>query len=263
MVAAMIPHDDARRSKRRADFGFKTVSESEKPGLVRALFDNVAARYDLMNDLLSAGVHRLWKDALVDLLEPRPGLAYLDVAGGTGDIARRIAERLSRTETPSSILVLDSSSRMIEEGRSRALDRGLLHGLRWVLGEAERLPLAERSIDAYTVAFGVRNLTRIDEALAETYRVLKPGGRFLCLEFCPAVHPALAPLYEAYSFRLVPLLGALVQHDRASYEYLVESIRRFPPPQRFAAMIEAAGLSRVRVRKLSGGIAALHSAWRL
>lgn len=249
--------------EQQADFGFRRVPESDKLGLVRTLFDSVAGRYDLMNDLMSGGIHRLWKDAMVDWLAPCPGRTYLDVAGGTGDIVMRIHERVRTDPAETPILVLDASPAMIEQGRGRALDAGIVEGIRWACGDAEQLPLAERSVDAYTIAFGIRNLTHIETALGEARRVLKPGGRFLCLEFSPEVHPALAPLYEAYSFRIVPLLGALVQRDRESYEYLVESIRRFPAPERFAAMIEAAGLANVKLRRLTGGIAALHSAWRI
>lgn len=259
----MTPEAERKSAEPQADFGFRRVPKDAKPRLVRALFDAVAPRYDLMNDLMSAGVHRLWKDALVDWLAPRPGRTYLDVAGGTGDVALRIHERVRDAAQQTPILVLDLSSEMIERGRARALDAGIVSAVRWVCGEAERLPFGDGAVDACTIAFGIRNVTRIEAALAEARRVLKPGGRFLCLEFCPAVHPALAPFYEAYSFRIVPFLGALVQRDREAYEYLVESIRRFPVPERFAAMIEAAGLSNVKLRRLTGGIAALHSAWRI
>jgi demethylmenaquinone methyltransferase/2-methoxy-6-polyprenyl-1,4-benzoquinol methylase len=249
------PHDTA--------FGFRRVAAEEKPGLVRAVFDSVAARYDLMNDLMSFGVHRLWKAAMVDWLAPRPGQTVLDVAGGTGDIALRVLERAKAAGGRAFVMVLDLSPAMLRTGRDRAIDRGRLDGLAWVAGDAEELPLPERAVDAYTIAFGLRNVTRIDRALAEARRVLKPGGRFLCLEFSHVDPRPLAALYDLYSFRAIPAMGAIVTGDRDAYRYLVESIRQFPRQAELARMIEAAGLERVRVRKLSGGIAALHSAWRI
>lgn len=249
--------------KRKVDFGFKHVLEGEKPSLVRSLFDGVAQRYDLMNDLMSAGVHRLWKSIMVDRLAPRPGITLVDVAGGTGDIAFRVFDRIGRRAELGRLLVCDASREMIEVGRDRAWNRGILEGIEWIAADAEALPLADRAADAYTIAFGIRNVTHIERALAEARRVLMPGGRFLCLEFSPSVHPAIARAYEAYSFGVVPLLGELVQRDRASYEYLVESIRRFPKPESFAAMVTEAGLARVKVQPLTGGIAVLFSAWRI
>ena len=241
-------------------FGARTVAVGEKAGLVREVFDRVAGRYDLMNDLMSLGIHRLWKDALVDWLRPRPGMRVLDLAGGTGDIALRIAER---TRGEARVVVCDANPAMLAIGRDRAIDRGHLGDIAWLAGDAERLPLAEQCVDAVTIAFGIRNVTRIERALAEARRVLVPGGRFLCLEFSHIAVAGLDRLYEAYAERVLPALGAAVAGDRAAYEYLVESIRRFPDQARFAAMIAAAGLGEVRVRNLSGGIAALHSAWRL
>ena len=250
------------QARKPTDFGFRVVPESEKPALVRALFDGVAGRYDLMNDLMSGGIHRLWKNAMIDWLAPRPGLELIDLAGGTGDIAFRILDRIGAAG-PGRITVCDLSLEMIEIGRTRAWDRGIVTGIDWICGDAENLPLRDGSADAITMAFGIRNVTHIDRTLSEARRILKPGGRFLCLEFCPEVHPLLAPLYERYSFRVLPWLGAMVQRDRESYEYLAESIRRFPEPDRFAAIIADAGLSQVKIRRLSGGIAALHSAWRI
>jgi demethylmenaquinone methyltransferase/2-methoxy-6-polyprenyl-1,4-benzoquinol methylase len=244
------------------DFGYRRVLESEKPSLVRDLFDNVARRYDLMNDLMSGGVHRLWKGAMIDWLAPRRGLHLVDLAGGTGDIAFRVLDRVGGPGH-GRVTVCDLSAEMVTVGRTRAWDRGLVKGLDWVCGDAECLPLAKSSADAVTIAFGIRNVTHIDAVLAEARRVLKPGGRFMCLEFCPEVDPMLAPLYERYSFTVLPWLGGLVQGDRDAYAYLAESIRRFPTPAHFAALIEAAGLDLVKVRRLSGGVAALHSAWRL
>ena len=247
------------------DFGSRRVSEAEKAPLIRALFDSVAPRYDLMNDLMSGGIHRSWKAEMVAWLKPRPGQVLLDVAGGTGDIALRALPRLAAAQTAPvrSIVVCDASEGMLEVGRARALDQGILAGIEWVCADAERLPLADQSIDLYTIAFGLRNVTRIDAVLAEARRALKPGGRFLCLEFTPEIAPLLQPLYDLYSFHIVPLLGRIVTGDREAYAYLVESIRRFPRQNELRDMIARAGLDQVRFRNLTGGVAALHSAWRL
>jgi len=246
-----------------ADFGFRAVPKGEKAGLVRGVFDSVAERYDIMNDLLSGGVHRLWKAVLIDWLDPRPPMRLLDVAGGTGDIAFRFLQRTGGAAAGAQATVCDINARMISVGRDRAYDRALTEGIDWICGDAEALPIADASVDAYTIAFGIRNVTNIAGALAEARRVLKPGGRFLCLEFSRVLVPGLDRLYEAYSFTVLPRLGQLVAGDGAAYRYLAESIRRFPDQQRFAAMIEQAGLGQVKVRNLSGGIAALHSAWRI
>jgi len=247
------------------DFGARRVPEEDKAPLMRALFDSVAPRYDLMNDLMSGGVHRSWKSEMVAWLKPRPGQVLLDVAGGTGDIAFRAFPRLAAAQTAPvpSIVVCDASEGMLEVGRARALDQGILTGIEWVCADAERLPVANQKIDLYTIAFGLRNVTRIDAALAEARRVLKPGGRFLCLEFASEIVPLLQPLYDLYSFHIVPLLGRIVTGDREAYAYLVESIRRFPRQNELCDMIARAGLDQVRFRNLTGGVAALHSAWRL
>ena len=255
------PHHPPEPNPSAADgethFGFRTVRASEKSSLVGAVFDSVAPRYDLMNDLMSGGVHRLWKSAMIDWLNPRPDMLLLDVAGGTGDIAFRF-----RTRGGGAAIVTDINREMLAVGRDRAIDRGLLGGIEWLCGDAERLPIADASVDAYTIAFGIRNVTRIDAALAEARRVLKPGGRFLCLEFSRVSLPVLDRLYEVYSFRMLPVMGRLVAGDAEAYRYLAESIRRFPAQERFAGMIRQAGLDLVSWRNLSGGIAALHSAWR-
>jgi demethylmenaquinone methyltransferase/2-methoxy-6-polyprenyl-1,4-benzoquinol methylase len=240
-------------------FGFRRVAAADKGSLVRRVFDSVAPRYDLMNDLMSGGVHRLWKAALIDWLAPHGDLALIDVAGGTGDVALRVLERAPRAL----VTVLDANERMLSVGRDRAIDRGVVAGLDYVTGDAEALPVAARRFDAYTIAFGLRNVTRIDAALAEARRVLKPGGRFLCLEFSRVVLPGLAALYDAFSFRVLPEIGARVARDRAAYQYLVESIRRFPPQDELAGLMRAAGFEQVRYRNLSGGIAAIHSGWRV
>jgi demethylmenaquinone methyltransferase/2-methoxy-6-polyprenyl-1,4-benzoquinol methylase len=243
------------------DFGFRRVPEERKAPLVRAVFDSVAPRYDLMNDLMSGGIHRWWKAEMVRWLGPRPGQLLIDVAGGTGDIARRALPRLDPDR--GGCVVCDANQEMLEIGRAGALDAGILAGIVWLAGDAEALPFPDRTFDLYAIAFGLRNVTHLARALAEARRVLKPGGRFLCLEFTPAVTPLLQPLYDLYSFHVLPALGQIVTGDRDAYAYLVESIRRFPPQSALAEMIAAAGLDRVRFRSLTGGIAALHSAWRL
>ena len=245
-----------------ASFGFRDVPENEKEGLVREVFSSVAHNYDLMNDLMSAGVHRLWKDAMVEWLNPRGGWKVLDVAGGTGDIAFRIAEFARMRGGEAAITVCDINAEMLAEGRARAEERGE-KGIEWVCGDAEALPVPDSSMDAYTIAFGIRNVTHIERALTEARRVLKPGGRFLCLEFSRVEVPGLDALYDRYSFSVLPKLGEWVAKDAESYRYLAESIRRFPPQAKFAKMIAAAGLSNVKVRNLTGGIAAMHSAWRI
>jgi demethylmenaquinone methyltransferase/2-methoxy-6-polyprenyl-1,4-benzoquinol methylase len=245
-----------------ASFGFRDVPEAEKEGLVREVFSSVAARYDLMNDLMSGGIHRIWKDAMVEWLNPQPGWRVLDVAGGTGDIAFRIAEMARARGGAAEITVCDINEKMIGEGVRRARDKGET-AIAWTVGDAEHLPAPDAHFDAYTIAFGIRNVTHIDAALREARRVLKPGGRFLCLEFSKVEAPGLDALYDAYSFKLLPKIGGWVAKDEESYRYLAESIRRFPPQAEFARMIADAGLERVRLRNLSGGIAAMHSAWRI
>jgi demethylmenaquinone methyltransferase/2-methoxy-6-polyprenyl-1,4-benzoquinol methylase len=247
------------------DFGARRVPEEEKAPLVRAVFDSVAPRYDLMNDLMSGGIHRLWKAQMLAWLKPRPGQVLLDAAGGTGDVALRALPRLAVAKAAPfpSIVVCDTSEGMLEIGRARALDEGILEGIEWVCADAERLPVADRSVDLYAIAFGLRNVTKIDAALAEARRALKPGGRFVCLEFTPEVTPLLQPLYDLYSLHIVPRLGRMVTGNWEAYAYLVESIRRFPRQGELCEMIARARLDRVMFRNLTGGIAALHSAWRL
>jgi demethylmenaquinone methyltransferase / 2-methoxy-6-polyprenyl-1,4-benzoquinol methylase len=256
----MLQHMVRSETSGEADFGYRRVRAEDKSRLVRQLFDSVSARYDLMNDLMSGGIHRLWKADLIARLNPRPGQLLLDVAGGTGDVAQRF---LDRAGPGARVIVCDLTPAMLQEGRDRAIDRGRLSGLEWVCGAAERLPVADGAVDAYTIAFGLRNVTDVAAALAEARRVLKPGGRFLCLEFGQVEVPLLRQAYDLYSFAVLPRLGRVVARDRDAYQYLVESIRRFPPQRELSRLITEAGLEQVTFRNLSGGIAALHSAWRL
>ena len=244
-------------------FGFRRVGESEKQGLVNEVFAKAARRYDQMNDLMSLGLHRLWKDDFITMLAPprqTTPFHVLDVAGGTGDIAFRIA-RAGGTGTH--VTVADISPEMVAEGRKRAAAEGLLGSCDFTVGNAEALAFPDKSFEAYTIAFGIRNVTHIDRALREAYRVLKPGGRFLCLEFSQVDVPFLDKFYDAYSFTVIPAVGKVVTGDGQPYRYLVESIRTFPSREKFKAMIETAGLARVSNRSLTGGVAAIHSGWRI
>jgi demethylmenaquinone methyltransferase/2-methoxy-6-polyprenyl-1,4-benzoquinol methylase len=250
-------------SPRNTHFGFRTVGLDDKQAMVDEVFDKVAPRYDLMNDLMSGGVHRVWKDILATAVNPprneRP-FAVLDVAGGTGDVAFRIAEAGG---TGTRVTVCDINEDMLGVGRERARQRGLDDSVIFMTGNAESLPFPDRSFDACSIAFGIRNVPRIDVALAEFHRVLRHGGRFLCLEFSTVDVPWLDALYDFCSFNVIPALGRTVAGDAGAYRYLVESIRRFPKPKAFADMISAAGFRRVSFRMLTGGVVALHSGWRL
>ena len=247
------------RPERKVDFGYASIPEAEKTGRVRDVFERVAGRYDLMNDLMSLGVQRLWKRELVAALAPRAGETLLDLAGGTGDVAFRALARAPDLR----VILADLTPAMLAVGRDRAVDRGLVSGIHWLCANAEALPLPNRAVSACTIAFGLRNVTRREAALAEIRRVLKPGGRFLCLEFSRVAVPLLGQIYDRYSFTVVPAIGRLVARDRDAYRYLVESIRRFPPQDELARMMTAAGFERVSYRNLSGGIVALHTGWRL
>ena len=251
-------------SDMRATFGFQDIEPEDKPRLVRGVFDRVASRYDLMNDLMSAGVHRAWKDMTAARLNPQPGERIIDCAGGTGDIARRLATlaraaKARRGGADAEILVVDYNAEMVGVGRDRVVEPEIA----WAVGDAQRLPLPDASADAYVIAFGIRNVTDIPTALREARRVLKRGGRFLCLEFSQPTAPAMRRAYDAYSFNVIPAVGGLVAQDRESYQYLVESIRRFPTQDRFAALIAEAGFKRAGYTNFTGGVAALHHGWAL
>lgn len=247
------------------DFGFRRVDTAEHLDLVRRVFDSVADRYDLMNDLMSGGMHRLWKRLLVDRLNPRPGMHLLDLAGGTGDVARRFLQHAGAGDADSgtAAIICDVNEPMLRIGEQRLMDAGLVRGVSYLCCNAEALALRSGTVDACTIAFGLRNVTRRGPALAEVLRVLKPGGHFLCLEFSPAVVPLLAPLYHAYSHNVLPALGAAVTGDRDAYTYLAESIRRFPAPEALAGEIADAGFGNVTWQSYSGGIVAVHSGWRI
>ncbi len=240
-------------------FGFQDVAEDQKAGMVHGVFTNVAGKYDVMNDVMSGGIHRIWKAAMMDWLAPRAGQRLLDVAGGTGDVAFRF---LKRADVASAV-VLDMTESMLVEGRKRAEADSMAERLDWVVGDAMALPFEGGSFDVYTISFGIRNVTRIDEALAEAYRVLRPGGRLMVLEFSQLPNPGLQKAYDLYSFNVIPRMGQLIAGDRDSYQYLVESIRKFPDQDRFADMILGAGFEQVKYRNLSMGVAALHSGWKL
>jgi demethylmenaquinone methyltransferase/2-methoxy-6-polyprenyl-1,4-benzoquinol methylase len=245
-----------------ATFGYQDVDPADKPSLVRGVFDRVAGRYDLMNDLMSGGVHRVWKDMTAARINPQPGEVIVDCAGGTGDMARRFAKLAGKAQRRRGgedvrVLVVDYNAEMIAAGR----ERGSEPQLSWAVGDAQRLPLPDRTADAYCIAFGIRNVTDISAALREARRVLKPGGRFACLEFSRPPASAFRAAYDAYSFRAIPAIGAAVAGDRESYQYLVESIRRFPDQPTFAALMKAAGFGRVGWTNYTGGVAALHTGW--
>jgi demethylmenaquinone methyltransferase/2-methoxy-6-polyprenyl-1,4-benzoquinol methylase len=244
-------------------FGYETVPLREKQGRVDDVFHSVARRYDLMNDLMSGGLHRAWKDALVTAVNPPKGdkpFALLDLAGGTGDIALRVAKAGGAGTRAT---VCDINEEMLSVGAERAINRGLDDRVTFEQGNAEELHYPDRSFDCVTIAFGIRNVPRIDHALGEAFRVLKHGGRFLCLEFSSVDVPGLEALYELYSFQVIPRVGQAVTGDREAYKYLVESIRKFPKPKAFARMIEEAGFRRVSFTQMTGGVVALHSGWRL
>lgn len=243
-------------ARETVSFGYEEVAPDEKTRRVGAVFSGVAAKYDVMNDAMSAGMHRLWKDTFVRRVKPQPGEDILDMAGGTGDIAFRLADR------GANVTVADINQEMLDVGVERALERGI-DGLVWSRQNAESLAYPARSFDAYTIAFGIRNVTRIDLALAEAHRVLRFGGRFFCLEFSTTEWPGFKDAYDVYSHRIVPKLGQAIAGDADSYRYLIESIRRFPPMPKFEQMIRDAGFARTRVEPILGGLVAIHSGWKI
>ncbi len=261
---AMSRQRTTKLEEMQTSFGYAQVEEGRKQGLVDGVFHNVASKYDVMNDLMSAGVHRLWKQAMVNSLNPpsRPArpMHYLDVAGGTGDIAFRIIKRASRKVD---VTVLDINASMLAVGRERAMRNGMEGQVEFIEGNAESLPFDDNTFDGYTIAFGIRNVPRMDLALSEAFRVLRPGGKFICLEFSDVELPLLDRFYELWSMQVIPQLGGLVAGDQESYRYLVESIRKFPDQQKFANAISAAGFSRVTWQNMTGGVVALHSGWKL
>ncbi len=249
----------ADQSEKTTYFGFETVTESEKAGRVQGVFGSVASRYDIMNDVMSVGIHRVWKDAMMDWLAPRSGQKLLDVAGGTGDIAYRFLKRAGQGHAT----VLDLTEEMLVEGRKRAEASQMVDQLDWSVGDAMALPFPDNSFDVYTISFGIRNVTRPQDALNEAFRVLRPGGRLMVLEFSQIPNPAMQWAYDRYSFNLIPLMGQLIANDRDSYQYLVESIRKFPDQDMFLNMVRFAGFENAKYRNLTAGVACLHSGWKI
>ncbi len=246
-------------SEKTTHFGFQDVPEAEKAGMVHGVFSRVASKYDVMNDLMSMGIHRVWKDAMMDWLAPRPGQKLLDVAGGTGDVAFRFLRRAPGATAT----VCDMTESMLIEGQKRAEAESLAGQLDWVVGDAMALPFADARFDVYTISFGIRNVTRVQDALTEAFRVLRPGGRLMVLEFSQIPNDLMQKVYDLYSFNVIPVMGQIVAGDRDSYQYLVESIRKFPDQETFAGMIRQAGFGQVKYRNLTMGVAALHSGWKI
>ncbi|MFC6587950.1 bifunctional demethylmenaquinone methyltransferase/2-methoxy-6-polyprenyl-1,4-benzoquinol methylase UbiE [Sulfitobacter pacificus] len=240
-------------------FGSQTVPEDDKAGMVRSLFSDVANKYDIMNDVMSVGIHRIWKEAMMDWLAPRAGQKLLDVAGGTGDVSFKFLKRAGAGHAT----VCDLTEGMLVEGRKRAEAAAMADSLDWVVGDAMALPFEDNTFDVYTISFGIRNVTRPQEALNEAYRVLRPGGRLMVLEFSQLPNPMMQKAYDLYSFNVIPRMGQVIANDRDSYQYLVESIRNFPDQETFLGMVRAAGFEQAKYRNLTMGIAALHSGWKL
>ncbi len=240
-------------------FGFQTVPEAEKASRVQGVFGSVASKYDIMNDVMSVGIHRIWKDAMMDWLAPRAGQRLLDVAGGTGDISFRFLKRAGHGHAT----VCDLTEPMLVEGRKRAEAGQMADQLDWVVGDAMALPFQDNTFDVYTISFGIRNVTRPQEALNEAYRVLKPGGRLMVLEFSQIPNDMLQWLYDRYSFNFIPTMGQIIANDRDSYQYLVESIRKFPDQDTFLEMVRSAGFENAKYRNMTMGIACLHSGWKI
>ncbi len=249
----------APMSENTTHFGFETVREDEKAGRVQGVFTSVASKYDIMNDVMSVGIHRIWKEAMMDWLAPRAGQKLLDVAGGTGDVSFKFLGRAGSGHAT----VCDITESMLVAGRQRAEAESMSGSLDWVVGDAMALPFEDNTFDVYTISFGIRNVTRPQEALNEAYRVLRPGGRLMVLEFSQLPNPMMQAAYDSYSFNVIPQMGQLIAGDRDSYQYLVESIRKFPNQETFLGMVKTAGFGNAKYRNLSLGIAALHSGWKL
>ena len=241
------------------DFGFSRVKSKDKSNLVKKIFENVSGRYDLMNDFMSLGIHRVWKKSMLDWLAPRRGQSLIDVAGGTGDIAFNF---IKRAKTGANATILDLTESMMIEGKKKIIDLPEESQINWVCGDAMRMPFSDSTFDVYTISFGIRNVTNISKTLSEAYRVLKPGGRLMILEFSSVNNDLISWIYDKYSFNIIPKLGEFVSNDRESYQYLVESIRKFPNQEKFSEMIINEGFRKVKYRDLTFGIAALHSAWK-
>ena len=241
------------------DFGFSRVRSKDKSNLVKKIFENVSGRYDLMNDFMSLGIHRIWKELMLDWLAPRRGQNLIDVAGGTGDIAFNF---IKRAKTGANATILDLTESMMIEGKKKTIDLPKESQINWVCGDAMRMPFNNSTFDVYTISFGIRNVTNISKTLSEAYRVLKPGGRLMILEFSSVNNDLISWIYDKYSFNIIPKLGEFVSNDRESYQYLVESIRKFPNQEKFSEMIINEGFKKVKYRDLTFGIAALHSAWK-
>ena len=246
-------------SDKTTHFGFETVAESDKAGRVQGVFNSVASKYDIMNDVMSVGIHRVWKEAMMDWLAPRAGQKLLDVAGGTGDVSFKFLGRAGSGHAT----VLDLTEPMLVEGRKRAEAAAMADSLDWVVGDAMALPFEDNTFDVYTISFGIRNVTRPQEALNEAYRVLRPGGRLMVLEFSQLPNPMMQKAYDLYSFNVIPRMGQMIANDRDSYQYLVDSIRNFPDQETFLGMLRTAGFGQAKYRNLSLGIAALHSGWKI
>lgn len=246
-------------NEKTTHFGFEDIPEAEKAGRVQGVFGSVASKYDVMNDVMSVGIHRIWKEAMMDWLAPRAGQRLLDVAGGTGDISFKFLRRAGHGHAT----VLDLTEPMLVEGRKRAEAEQLSESLDWIVGDAMNLPFDDNSFDVYTISFGIRNVTRPQEALNEAYRVLKPGGRLMVLEFSQLPNPMMQKAYDLYSFNIIPRMGQVIANDRDSYQYLVESIRQFPDQETFLGMVREAGFEQAKYRNLTMGIAALHSGWKI
>jgi len=245
-----------KQNKESEWFGYEKVDPKDKADKVQKVFDSVADQYDIMNDVMSGGMHRLWKNSLIRMISPRVDKSLLDLAGGTGDVAFRYRKKAGHK---SQITVCDINEKMLNVGQDRAIDKGILNGMDWIVGDAQDLPFEDNSFDVCTIVFGLRNVPKIDDALAQIYRVLKPGGQFFCMEFSKVKTPILEKIYDTYSFKILPKMGEIIAKDRESYQYLAESIRQFPPQEELAERMKQVGFEHVKYRNLTGGIVAIHN----